>query len=318
MAALVGERPDVVINFGPPLAGPAVSAVLARRFRARNVPVIYDLYPDIAVETGTIRNGLAIRAARAVERWVYRRSDRIVVLSEGFRTDLVESRGVPPGKIRVIPVWIDPEAIRRTPDPLAWRREHGIPTDAFVVLYAGTIGIVSGAEVLVDVARIFSQDPGVVFLVVGEGRAKERIRERGKGLSNLRFFGFQPREFLAGMLSSADVGIMTLLPGRGRTSVPSKVLGYMAVGVPVVVSCDADSDSARLIRDAECGAVAPPADASAISDALRKLKSDAAACRRAGHNGRAYLERRLSRDSGTKMFLSLISEFTEPAGNAPL
>lgn len=316
MAALAGERPEVVLNFGPPLVGPAVSAVLARCFRAHHVPVVYDLYPDIAVETGAIRNGLVIRAAKAMERWVYRNSDLIVVLSEGFRRNLVEYKGVPPEKVRVIPVWLDPEEIRRTQDPFAWRREHGIPVDAFVVLYAGTIGVVSGAEVLVDVAHRFSEDPEVVFLFVGEGRAKERIREEGRDLPNLRFFGFQPREALAGMLSSADVGIMTLLPGRGRTSVPSKILGYMAVGVPVVASCDPDSDSAQLIREAECGVVVPSADALAISNALRKLRSGSAACRQAGRNGRTYLEKHLSRESGTKAFLSVISELSVPMGNS--
>jgi len=110
---------------------------------------------------------------------------------------------------------------------------------------------------------------------------------------------------------------MTLLAGRGRTSVPSKILGYMAVCVPVVASCDPDSDSAQLIRDAGCGTVVPPADALAISDALRKLKLDTAACRQAGRNGRAYLEQHLSRESGTKAFLSVISELTVPASNNP-
>jgi colanic acid biosynthesis glycosyl transferase WcaI len=310
LAALAAGRQEVVLNFGPPLAGPAASALLARWSGARYIPVIYDLYPDIAVETGAVRNGPVIRAAEAIERWVYRRSDRIVVLSEGFRRILVESKGVPKDKVRVIPVWLDPDEIRRTPDPLAWRREHGVPEDAFVVLYAGTMGIVSGAEVLVDVAHRFAEDPGVVFLFVGEGRAKERIRELGKGLPNVRFLGFQPREALSGMLSSADVGIMTLLPGRGRTSVPSKILGYMAVGVPVVASCDTDSDSARLIRDAECGAVVPPSDPLAISNALRYLLLNPPSRHMAGRNGRAYLEKFLSLEVGIKGFLSVISDIS--------
>jgi colanic acid biosynthesis glycosyl transferase WcaI len=174
------------------------------------------------------------------------------------------------------------------------------------------MGIVSGGEVLLEVAREFSGDPGIVFLFVGEGRAKERIREQGKGLPNVRHFGFQPRENLSEMLSCADVGIMTLLPGRGRTSVPSKMLGYMAVGVPVLASCDPDSDSAMMIREAECGEVVPPGDAPAISDALRKFRSDIPACRKAGQRGRAFLEQRYSRESGTKAFLSLIGEFADP------
>jgi len=309
MATLAGARPEVIINFGPPLVGPAMSALLARYFGARYIPVIYDLYPDIAIEMGAIRGRLLIRTANALERWIYRRSDRIVVLSEGFRRVLVESKGVAKEKIRVIPVWLDLDEIKRSQDSLAWRREHGIPEDAFVVLYAGTMGIISGAEVLLDVAREFSEDTGIVFLFVGEGSAKERIQEEGRDLPNVRNLGFQPRETLPEMLSSADVGIMTLLPGRGRTSVPSKVLGYMAAGVPVLASCDQDSDSARMIREAKCGEVVPPGDALAITNALRKLHSDISARHSVGQCGRAYLEKYHSRDSGTKAFLSLLGDF---------
>jgi colanic acid biosynthesis glycosyl transferase WcaI len=310
MASLADVRPEALINFGPPLVGPAVSALLAGHFGARHVPIIYDLYPDLAIEAGAIRNRPLIWAAKAMERWAYGRSDRIVVLSEGFRRTLVDSKGVPEEKIRVIPVWLDLDEIQRAQDPLAWRREHGISEDTFVVLYAGTMGIVSGVEILLDVAKEFSSDLGIVFLFVGEGRAKDRIQEQGRDLPNVRLFAFQPRETLSEMLSSADVGIMTLLPGRGRTSVPSKMLGYMAVGVPVLASCDLDSDSARMIREAKCGAVVPPGDALEIANALRKLRSDIPACHSAGQCGRTYLEKHHSRDSGTKAFLSLLGEFT--------
>jgi len=283
--------------------------MLARHFGALHVPVIYDLYPDLAIEAGVIRNRLLIRAAQKLERWIYRRSDRVVVLSEGFRRTLVESKGVPEEKVRVIPVWLDLDEIQRSQDPLPWRREHGISEDAFVVLYAGTMGIVSGAEVLLDVVNEFSGDTGIVFLFVGEGRAKERIQELGRNLPNVRLLGFQPRETLSDMLSSADVGVVTLLPGRGRTSVPSKMLGYMAVGVPVLASCDLNSDSAEMIREAKCGVVVPPGDALAISSALRELRSDTPARHSAGQRGRAYLEKHHSRYSGTKSFLSLLNEF---------
>jgi glycosyltransferase involved in cell wall biosynthesis len=174
------------------------------------------------------------------------------------------------------------------------------------------MGIVSGADVLIGVANEFSGDPGIVFLFVGEGRAKERIQELGRSLPNVRLFGFQPRENLSEMLSSADVGVMTLLPGRGRTSVPSKMFGYMAVGVPVLASCDPDSDSAEMIREAKCGEVVPPGDPLAISSALRRLRSDIPARHSAGQRGRAYLEKHHSRESGTKSFLSLLGEFATP------
>ena len=187
---LAGSDPDVIINFGPPLVGPILSLMMAKAFGARHIPVIYDLYPDVAIEMGTVTNGAIIRAAKAVERMVYRESDRIVVLSEGFRRILVDDKGVPEEKVRVIPVWIDLEEIRRAKDPFSWRVRHGIPRDAFVVLYAGTIGLVSGAEIMVKVAREWAATPDVLFLFVGEGKVKERVQSEARGLSNIKFFGF--------------------------------------------------------------------------------------------------------------------------------
>ena len=313
MAAFASVRPEVVINFGPPLVGPAMSALLARYFCARYVPVVYDLYPDIAIETGAIRSRPLIRAAKALERWVYAISDRIVVLSEGFRRVLVESKGVPKEKVLVIPAWLDLDEIKRSQDSLAWRREHGISEDAFVVLYAGTIGLVSGAETMVNVAREWSATPDVLFLFVGEGKVKESVQLEARGLSNVRFFDFQPREMLADMLSVADIGVMTLLPGRGRTSVPSKVLGYMAVEVPVLTSCDPDSDSARMILDAQCGIGVPSGDVGAISGALRRMIANREKCREMGKNGRNYLERHHSKEVGTAAFGEMIREFQQTA-----
>lgn len=308
IAGWTAGRSDVVINFGPPLAGPVLSALLSGARRARLISVIYDLYPDVAIDSGVVRNRAVIWLAKALERWIYRTSDRIVVLSEGFRRALVDGKGVPGEKIRVITVWLDTNELRRPSILGDWRAAQGIPEDTFLVIYAGTIGLVSGAEVMAEVAREFAEDRGVLFLFVGEGKNKDAVRERTTGLRNIRFLDFQPREHVAAMLSSADIGVMTLLPGRGRTSVPSKVLAYMAVELPVLAGCDADSDSARMVREAGCGMVVPPSDAAAISDAIRDFRADPDARREAGKRGRAYLERFHSMEEGTKDFRFLIEE----------
>ncbi len=92
-----------------------------------------------------------IAITRWAERRTYRASDRIVVLSEGFRRTLA-IKGVNPDKVDVIPVWLDPDEIHPSNRLNTWRTEQGIDPSAFVVLYAGTIGLVSGAEVMAEVA----------------------------------------------------------------------------------------------------------------------------------------------------------------------
>ncbi len=220
--ALKGQRPDLIISYGPPLIGPLTSAILTKMFRSRLLTVIYDIYPDIAVEGGHLKNNTLIRGAKILEKAVYRASHGIVVLSEGFRRTLVAEKGVPSHKVAVIPVWLDGRDIFPKDRNNPWRREMNIPAEKFAVLYAGTIGLVSGAEVVLEAAQLVESFRDILFLFVGEGQIKDRLetQSRSQGLTNLRFLPFQPRERLSEVQATADISLVTLAPGRGKTSVP--------------------------------------------------------------------------------------------------
>lgn len=268
VASRFAPPPQVVLNVGPPLVGPLAAALVARRFGAKLVTVIYDIYPDVAVSTGQVRSRLLISAASAAEQLAYSASDSIVVLSDGFRETLI-GRGVRPDKIEVVPVWLTRDEITPGSRDTRFRRELGIALDRFVVLYAGTVGLVSGAEI-VPLAADLVRDPRVLFVFVGSGEALEAVKARAHGSSNVRFAPRQPRERLAEVQASGDVGLVTLAPGFGRTSVPSKVVGYLAAGRPVLASVDAGSDTARCVADSG-GVVVPPGDPAALAQAVDAL-----------------------------------------------
>jgi colanic acid biosynthesis glycosyl transferase WcaI len=183
----------------------------------------------------------------------------------------------------------------------------------FVALYAGTIGLVSGADVVVRAAAQLAQRSDILLLVVGEGAAKRAaMREaRERGLSNLKFIDFQPRSRLNEMQAAANVGLVTLAPGRARTSVPSKVLGYMAAGRPIVASVDLDSDTAREIADHDTGLVVPPGDATALAAALGALADDPKRTTRLGIAARQRFDdqftARKNLDQYTRLFTDLIA-----------
>ena len=254
LGALLSPKVDVVLVIGPPLVGGSLGFLIALRHRAGLVNVIYDLYPDVAIETGKVKNPLVISAAKLVEKLQYRAASRTIVLSDGFKK-MLRQRGVPEEKIAVVPVWLDPYEIRPLPRDNARRREQGISLDKFVVLYAGTIGVVSGAVVVADAAALLQKRDDILFLFVGQGEEKPRVESRARelGLTNMKFLPFQPRSSLAEVQATADVGLVTLAPGCGRTSVPSKVLGYMAAWRPVIASADPDSDTAIEVTEGRFG-----------------------------------------------------------------
>lgn len=289
--SLLSGKPAVVISFdGYPLLGQLISTLIARMYRAKAVNVIYDIYPDIAVELGKLTNPALIRLARMIEKLIYAWSDKIVVLSEGFRRILVKEKGVDPAKIAVIPVWLDAKDIVPLPRDNPWRREMGIPSEKFVILYAGTIGLVSGAEIIVEVAQSLATYPDIHFLLVGDGYAKELVQSRiqERGLTNVRFLPFQPRERLSELQATADVSLVTLAPGRGRTSVPSKVLGYMAAARPIIASLDKECDTADMIRAATCGTVVQPGNPESIVEGVLHYYENPSEARLCGEKGRTF------------------------------
>lgn len=317
-AALAAPRPDVVVNYGPPLVGPLISAALARARRARLVSVVYDLYPDVAIESGSVKNPLVVAAARRAERAQYRWSDRILVLSDGFRRRL-EGKGVAPEKIVTIPVWLEADEITPRERDTAWRRRHGIGPETQVILYAGTIGLVSGARVVIDAADRLRDRRDVLFLFVGDGQVREELEQaaRAAGLPNVRFLPFQPRAELPEVQASADVSLVTLAPGRGGTSVPSKVLGYMAAARPVLASVDAGCDTAETIESAACGVVVPPGDAAALAAALEAMLADEPGRRRMGEAGRRAFERRFGAEAALGRYAEVLEELGGHRGHPP-
>jgi colanic acid biosynthesis glycosyl transferase WcaI len=292
------KRGDIVfLRLPPPQLG--ITGILARRLRgARVVLNVQDIHPDLSIESGLLRNPFFIRAALAFERWIYRGHGRIVVISDGFRKNLL-AKGVPDGKISVLPNWVDTDFLRplEKDNPLA--RSFGL-ADRFVVMYSGTISI-SSYETLVrllDAAGRLRDDPEILFAVVGEGFKAGDLKAEAsnRGLPNVRFIPFQPYADLPRLLASADVLLVPLDKKKSRLSVPSKLYNFMAAGRPILGLADTGSEVGAIIAAARCGFVAPPDDPASIATAIRGLKAEPEARERAGAAGRAYATAHFSRE----------------------
>jgi colanic acid biosynthesis glycosyl transferase WcaI len=217
----------------PPLPLGISAWAVARITGARLVVNIQDIYPDIAVALGMLRNVSSIRFFERMERWIYRAADRVVVISEGFRQNLLR-KGVRAEKVVVVPNWADPEAIQPSIPDNAFRREHSRPGE-FVVLYSGGLSHNSHLQPVLEAARRLLDEP-FRFLIAGEGVHKERLMQwaHEHDLRNLTFLPFQPLERYAEALAAADATVVTLHPAATFASVPSKVYKQMAAARPIV------------------------------------------------------------------------------------
>jgi colanic acid biosynthesis glycosyl transferase WcaI len=294
--ALACGRIDVVYNDSSPIFGVWTGWLLAKLKRAKVVYSIMDVYPEAALNAGLMREGAVYRILRWLDTFLCRRSDYVATLSEVMRR-MILSRGINPERVGVLPFWVDPGKIRPVSRDNPWRKKQHIPSDTFVVLYAGTIGYISGADILLKAARILEGRGDILLLMVGEGPVKDSIQRQAveENLSNMRFLPFQPAGELSDMQSTADVGLVTLLPGVGETSVPSKVLGYLAAGRPVVASVPEGTDTAGLIRTAGCGVMTEAQNPASLVGAILELADDPARRQDMGRRGREHLLAHYSR-----------------------
>lgn len=297
---LLCTRPDVVFCESTPIFGPVAALLLAWLRGAKFVYRIHDVHPEAALNAGLVRDGFAYRSLRALDTWVCRRADLVLPLTDAMRRCLL-ARGIPPDRLVVARQWFDGAKVSPGPRENAWRRAQGIPSDQFVVLYAGTIGYISGARVVVEAATLLRSRTDILFVFVGDGPVKEecRVLAEVRKLSQLRFLPFQPAEMLDHVQATADVGLVTLLDRSGDTSVPSKVHGYTAAGRPVIASVRADSATAEAVTEGGFGIVVGPGDASGLAQAIVTLADDRETAARFGDNARRFFASRFDRSAGT-------------------
>jgi len=302
------KRGDVVFLRLPPLQL-GVTGILARYLRGARVLLnVQDIHPDLSIESGLLRNPFLIKAALAFERWIYRYHRNIVVISDGFKKNLL-AKGVPASKISVIPNWVDTDFLRPLEKRNPVARKYGL-ADRFVVMYSGTISISSYDTLvrLLDAAVVLRDDPQVLLALVGDGfKAKDLKAEAvRRGLPNVVFIPFQPYPDLPHLMASADVLLVPLDKEKSLLSVPSKLYNFMAAGRPILGLAVEDSEVHALITGSGCGTTVPPDDPARITAAIRGLAADPDARERQAAAGRAHALAHYSRESVLDAFERLM------------
>ena len=182
----------------------------------------------------------------------------------------------------------------------------------FIVLYSGNIGDLHEFDTIISAAEDI-QNKGhkdIVFVFIGEGIKKEYIgiKAEEKGLNNILFFPYQPREMLTYSLGIADVSLVTLEKGFEGMVVPSKIYGILASGRPVIAVVGGDSEIVEIIREGKCGRIVKIGDGKALSGAVIEYYKNPQKCREDGWNGRRYFEENFDRKITTEKYIKVIEE----------
>lgn len=296
---------DAVWGTSPPIFQGVTAWMLARLKGAKFLFEVRDLWPKFAVAVGVLTNPILIRMSEWLERFLYRRADRIMVNSPGF-LDHVTARGA--RNVTLIPNGADPAMFDPADDGADFRRAHGLE-NKFVALYAGAHGMSNDLGVVLESARLLADEKKIQIVFLGDGKEKPNLVARANelNLTNVTFVDSVPKSGMPSALAAADACIAILKPlEEYKTTYPNKVFDYMAAGRPVALAID--GVIREVVEAAGCGIYAAPGSPSGLSEAIRRLASDESKSRQMGLAGRTYLEQNFSRAVIGETLVQLLEE----------
>ena len=303
------SKPDVVIGTSPQLLVALSGWWLARSKRVPFVFEVRDLWPESLAAVGAGGEGsLLHRTLGAIAGFLYRRAQRIVVVTPAFKDHLIRHWNVPAGKISIVENGVETELFR--PTPAATIRKELDADGRFIVCYIGTMGMAHGLETLVAAAdELQTTLPNCLFLLIGEGAEKQRIMElaAGRGLANIRFLDQQPRQRIPALVSAADACLVMLKKSDlFKTVIPTKLLEYMACERPVIVAVD--GQARQIVEEARAGVFVPPENSHALAQTICGLALNPEQRAHMGFNGRQYILARLSRKQTALDYIAVLKE----------
>ena len=293
----------------PPTQG-VLCAKVAKKLSKKyghKVPFVYnlqDVFPDSLVTTGLTKKGSILwRIGRKIENYTYAHADKIIVISESMKKNIME-KGVPEDKIVVVSNWIDTEATRLVPkDENRLFEEFGIARDKFTVVYAGNFGKAQGAGVVLDAAEKLSDRDDVQFVIFGGGAEFAAAKERAATMNNVIIHPLLPQERVPEVYSLGDVALITCKKGVGNSGMPSKTWSIMACNTPIIAAFDTDSELAEVIERANAGVTVEPEDADQLTAAILEMKNGKA---NNYTGGREYAVENASKEKCTAKYVETI------------
>jgi colanic acid biosynthesis glycosyl transferase WcaI len=295
---------DVVLAVTPcfPALAPAMAFSLARRVPW--VMWLQDIVTDGAVSTGLLQDGLAVRSARAFERAAYRSARRVVVVSEAFRANLL-AKGVAADKI----VRIFNPTSRQAPGPVSI--DGGGPPR---ILAMGNIGHSQGLDRIVAAfqASPALEELGAKLVIAGHGVAADELRGHVR-TSRVEMPGVLYGDELEPELRSASIGLVSQRADVEEFNLPSKLMNYMAYGIPVLASVRLGSETARIVEESGGGWITDAREPEEFAVLAAEKLRDPEALRAAGRAGFTYANRHFAPSAVGARFEEVLIEAVRPS-----
>ena len=296
---LFSRRADVVYGNTWPIFA---QGLLVLACKLRHMPLVLsvqDIYPEslFVQRRGFEKTSRIYVVLRWLDAQIARNCAGLIVISEQFKETYVSDRRIPENKITIIPNWIDESQVNHNSAGGDTRKKHNIPTSAFLAVYGGNIGVAARVETLIAAYRYLAENH--YLLIAGGGSQLDACQKLGAEVSaeRIKFYSPWPAEQTFRIYQAGDVLVLPTFGRQSLVSLPSKVLGYMLAGKPIIALAYPESELAKLILLSGCGWVVAPDEPEILADKIEQVsKMNAVERATYGISGQNYLRKHMTAD----------------------
>jgi glycosyltransferase involved in cell wall biosynthesis len=315
LAALRVRSPDIVVATSTPLSIGLPGYMLSR---LRGIPFVFelrDLWPDAAVSFNRVRSRLLLWAAYRLESFLYRKASAIIALTRGIRQEVI-AKGIPARKVSVITNAADLELFRPDGPRADLRAKTGVPDDAFVCIFSGSLVPTAALELIIEAADQLRERRDIHFVFLGAGPRRDPLEAEvtRRKLQSVHFLDPVPKCQVPAFLRAADTALIFSDPvSLAYLNLPNKFFDYTACGCPVVLNFD--GEARQYLESTNAGIYVPPNNAGAIADAIRDLSASPQKVRQMRENARRLAEKAFGWNHKTVEFRAVLASVLSRASN---
>lgn len=303
---LFSKSKDLIFtSTNPPFLGIVVAICCSLKNRKYNC-IIHDVFPE-----GLIRLGRWSRSNPIVKLWnklnwySFKYSNIIITIGRDMQKLIATMYPEFSEKIKYIPIWQNGDII--TPCDF-YMNQFVISNnwqEKFIVQYSGNMGLWNDMKTFALAVKELNQ-PDVLFTFFGDGIRKKELTDEVELAANVQFFPFQPIEKLESLLTSCHVALVSLADSLEGIAVPSKIMGILAAGIPVIALVPDESEIAFIIKENNCGIVLHPGDVKGLIESIITMKSDIKLREKFARNARIAFDKYFSTSVIAQQYINIL------------
>tara|TARA_X000000950_G_scaffold144017_1_gene178323 strand:+ start:2557 stop:3816 length:1260 start_codon:yes stop_codon:yes gene_type:complete len=310
MSFIVGlflKRPDIILTPSPPLSSGLLAILLAKLKGAKTIYNVQEIYPDLLINLGHLKNTFLINLLKKLERFVYNSSAAVTIIDKQFY-NIIRPRIKQKSSLHIIPNFVDTDLYvteSSTKLPAEFLSKPGFTN----MLYAGNIGLAQEWDLVLNVAKDIRGE-SITIWIIGEGVKKEYLKSQIEKheLSNIKLLPYQDRKYMPAINLFADFHFIAMDKSMENEGFPSKVYSIMASGRPMVVVSSKNTPIISLLNETNASLLVTDHSLSGFKNAVLKLAGDKDLKISLGANGRKVIEESYTKEKAINQYTDLFEK----------